>query len=141
LSLKGRALRHLSRREHSRLELQRKLAPHAESAEQLERVLEELERAKFLSNERFAESLVHRKAARSGAALIRHELRSHALDAGLVESQLVALRESEVERARALWARRFGTPPDTPQARARQLRFLISRGFSSELAFRIVGGD
>lgn len=141
MSLKGRALRYLSRREHSRFELHRKLAPHAESPEQLERLLDELEQARFLSNERFAESVVHRKAGRSGAALIRHELRSHALEPALVEAQLAALRDTEVERARALWERRFGVPPESPQDRARQLRFLISRGFTAETAFRIVGGE
>lgn len=141
MSLKGRALRYLSRREHSRFELRRKLAPHAESPDQLEGLLDELEKARFLSNERFAESVVHRKASRSGAALIRHELRSHALEPTLVEAQLATLRETEFERARALWVRRFGKRPESPQDRARQLRFLISRGFAAETAFRIVGSE
>jgi len=139
-SLKGRALRFLSRREHSRLELQRKLAPHAESPEALERVLDELEAARLLSNQRFAESLVHRKAERFGSALIRHELRSHAVEPALVERQVSELEKSELSRARALWQRRFGAPPDSPQARARQIRFLMSRGFRADVVRRVVGG-
>jgi len=139
-SLKGRALRYLSRREHSRLELRRKLAPHAESPEQLDRVLDELEAARLLSNRRFAESLVYRKAARFGTALIRHELRSHKLDADLVDGQVAALNDSELARARALWEGRFGEPADAPQARAKQYRFLLSRGFRADVVRRVVGG-
>lgn len=94
-----------------------------------------------MSNERFAESVVHRKAERFGAALIRHELRAHALDPQLIDQQFHTLRDTEAERAKALWERRFGVAPDSPQARVRQLRFLISRGFSAAIAHRIVGGD
>ncbi|NLD67247.1 MAG: recombination regulator RecX [Limnobacter sp.] len=140
LSLKGRALRFLARREHSRLELSRKLAAHAESAEQLDRVLDELESAGLLSEQRFAESLVHRKADRFGTALIRHELRSHRLDAELVEAQVAELASSETARAHALWQRRFGRPPETPQERARQTRFLVARGFRSDVVRRVVSG-
>ncbi|HRO61088.1 MAG TPA: recombination regulator RecX [Burkholderiaceae bacterium] len=140
LSLKGRALRYLARREHSRLELSRKLAAHAESREQLGRVLDELEAAGLLSNQRFAESLVHRKAERFGTALIRHELRSHRLDADLVEEKVAELGSSETARAHALWLRRFGHPPESPQERARQMRFLVARGFRSDVVRRVVAG-
>ena len=140
LSLKGRALRFLARREHSRMELSRKLAAHAESPEQLDRVLDELESAGLLSEQRFAESLVHRKADRFGAALIRHELRSHRLDAELVEAQVAELASSETARAHALWQRRFGRLPGTPQERARQMRFLVARGFRSDVVRRVVSG-
>jgi regulatory protein len=140
LSLKGRALRFLSRREHSRLELRRKLAPHAESQEELDKVLDELEAARLLSNQRFAESLVYRKAERFGSAVIRHELRSHALESAIVERQLASLEQTEQARARALWERRFGEPPDSPQARARQIRFLMARGFRADVVRRVVGG-
>ena len=54
-SLRARALSYLARREHSRLELRRKLAPHAESPEQLESVLDTLEAQGLLSIERFAD--------------------------------------------------------------------------------------
>lgn len=140
ISLKGRALRFLSRREHSRLELQRKLEPHAESPEQLARTLDELEAARLLSNQRFAESLVHRKAERFGSAVIRHELRSHSLDSTLVERQVAELQQTELARAQALWARRFGAPPDSAQARAKQIRFLMARGFRADVVRRVVGG-
>lgn len=139
LSLKGRALRHLARREHSRLELQRKLAPYAESTEALDALLDELEAGRLLSGQRFAESLVYRKAERFGAALIRHELRSHALEPAIVDQQTAALEQTEMARARALRDRRFGELPDSAQARARQIRFLMARGFRAEVVHRVVG--
>jgi regulatory protein len=129
----------LSRREHSRLELRRKLGPHAESEAQLDAVLDALEQAGLLSDSRFAESLVHRKGARYGTAVLRHELRSHGLDPAIVSGQVAGLQQSEFERAQALWQRRFGAPPDSPQARARQIRFLMARGFGADVVRRVVG--
>src|SRR3546814_7537585 len=87
-SLKARAVGFLSRREHSRLELERKLAPYAADAAELERVLDQLEREQWLSNQRFAQALVNRRAQRQGVARIVQELRQH----GLADEQITALR-------------------------------------------------
>ena len=141
LSLKGRALAALARREYSRLELARKLQPHAESAEQLDAVLDALEAAKLLSNARFAESLAHRRAERFGVARVKQELKSHQLAPELIAEQVAQLRATEFERARAVWQKRFGEPPLDAQARARQMRFLAARGFSADVIRRVVGGD
>lgn len=141
LSLKGRALKYLAAREHSRLELTRKLAPHAESPEQVEQVLNELESKGWLSAQRFAESLLHRKSARYGAARIQSELAQHQLPADVARDVVQALRDTEFDRAHALWVRRYGEPPATPEDRARQMRFLASRGFSGEVVRRVVRGD
>jgi len=139
-SLKARALQLLARREHSRIELARKLARHAENPAQLDALLDQLLAAGLLSNERFAESLVHRRAARYGTALIRHELRSHGLDPKLVDGHIATLASSESARARAVWVRRFGVVAGSLAERARQSRFLLARGFSAETVARIVGG-
>ena len=141
LSLKGRALAALARREYSRLELARKLQPHAESAEQLDAVLDTLEAAKLLSNARFAESLAHRRAERFGVARVKQELKSHQLAPELIAEQVAQLRASEFERARAVWQKRFGELPLDAQGRARQMRFLAARGFSADVIRRVVGGD
>ncbi len=131
-------MRLLTRREHSRTELARKLAPHAESAGQLEALLDELVAARLLSNERFAESLVHRRSSRYGTASIRHELRKHGLEEGVVRSHVAELERTEFDRARAVWLRRFGTPPESLADRARQTRFLLARGFSAETVRRVL---
>ncbi|MBH1988280.1 MAG: recombination regulator RecX [Burkholderiales bacterium] len=141
LSLKGRALKCLSMREHSRVELRRKLAPHAESPEQLDAVLDELESRRFLSAERFAESMVHRKAARFGAARIKAELSQHQLPPDVAEAVVRSLRDTEFERAHALWAKRHGELPSDPQAHARQARFLAARGFSGDVIRRVLKGE
>lgn len=143
LSLKGRALKYLAAREHSRAELLRKLAPHAEEPAEVERVLDELETRGLLSAERFVESLLHRRAARFGTARLRQELQQHKLPADAVAQAVEALRGTELERARAVWQRRFGGEPAADAAeRARQMRFLTARGFSSEVIRRVVrGGD
>ncbi|MGE5450411.1 MAG: recombination regulator RecX [Acidobacteriota bacterium] len=140
LSLKGRALKYLAAREHSRAELTRKLAPHAESSEEVQRVLDELEARGFLSAERFAESMVHRKAARYGAARLKAELAQHQLPDDITRQAVQALRESELPRAQALWAKRFGTVATDPSELAKQMRFLAARGFSGEVIRKVVKG-
>ncbi len=132
LSLKGRALRLMAQREHSRLELSRKLAPHADSPEHLVETLDELERGGFLSQQRFAESLAHRRAERFGLRRIEQELGSHRLEAAVAGPVLQRLRGTERERALAAWRKRFGEPAADATGRARQQRFLAQRGFTAE---------
>ena len=141
LSLRGRALRYLAAREHSRVELRRKLGPHAESAEQVDAVLDLLESQGLLSAQRFAESVVHRKAARFGAARVQAELAQHRLPDDIAREAVLALRETEFARAHGVWARRYGQPAADPAERARQARFLAGRGFSPEVIRRVVRGD
>ncbi|WP_028310191.1 recombination regulator RecX [Derxia gummosa] len=140
LSLKARALRALSLREHSRAELGRKLAPHAESAEQLASLLDALEAERLLSNDRFAESLVRRRAERFGTARIKAELRTHALAPEVIEHALGDCAASEAARAREVWAKRFGMPAEDAAGRAKQARFLAARGFSAAVVRAIVSG-
>lgn len=141
LSLKGRALKLLSMREHSRVELHRKLAPHAESPEQLDAVLDDMAANRFLCLERFADSVVHRKAARFGAARIKAELAQHQLPSHVAEAVVRSLRGTEFERAHELWARRFGQVAATPQEQARQMRFFLARGFAGDIVRRVVRGE
>ena len=138
LSLKGRALKYLAAREHSRAELQRKLAPHAPDAQTLEQVLDELEQRDFLSAARFVESVIHRRGGQMGVARIRHELDGKGIASDVMQQALSDLRHSELDRARALWQRRFGTCPADQKERARQMRFLQARGFPAALVGRIL---
>ena len=129
-SLKARALRYLAAREHSRLELARKLARHAGENDDVDALLDWLEAQKFLSESRFAESLVHRRAARFGNARILSELQSHGLDDATVSSLRHSLLDDEEARAWQAWRKKFNSPPDSAEARAKQMRFLQQRGFS-----------
>lgn len=141
-SLKMRAVGYLSRREHARDELARKLAPHAEDPDEVERVLDALEKEGWLSTERFAQSLVHRRASRQGAARIVQELRQHGVDDARVSELREQLRATEYERALEVWQKRFGAKPGDRAAYAKQARFLASRGFAHDVIRRILGaGD
>ncbi len=87
-----------------------------------------------------AESVVHRRAARLGTQRVVQELRAKGLDDALVRETAERLRGSEAARALAVWRQRFGTPPETPRERARQMRFLAARGFPGDVVRRVVGG-
>ena len=139
-SLKGRALRLLSQREHSRLELERKLAGHETEPGQLARALDELQARGFISEERVVESVIHRRASKLGTARVRQELQSKGLSAEAMTDALEQLRGTELERAREVWRRKFGEPAAEPRERARQVRFLVSRGFAAEVVRRVVQG-
>ena len=140
LSLKARALGYLSRREHSRAELRRKLAQHAESAEEVDALLDWLERENWLSNARFAESVVHRRAGRYGTARLMQELKTHQLGEETLGEVKAQLQSSEAARAKALWDKRFGRAPADLAERAKQVRFMMARGFSRAVVSRIIAG-
>jgi regulatory protein len=139
-SLKGRALGYLSRREYSRTELARKLKPFVEETDSLDTLLDSLEAENWLSDSRFAESLIHRRSSRLGASRIVGELKQHAVDQTLVEEASAQLRETELARAQAVWRKKFGRLPETPAERAKQARFLASRGFSGATIGKILKG-
>ena len=132
LSLKGRALRYLSMREHSRIELRQKLQPHASTPEELDQLLVDLEAGGWLSDTRYVASVVHRKAARFGAARLQNELSRHQLPKELLQATVGELRETEFDRALALWRKRYGQAGLTAAEQAKQARFLAGRGFSGD---------
>jgi regulatory protein len=139
LSLKGRALRLLGGREHSRAELERKLRKHEEEAGQLAQVLDELQAKGFISEQRVVDSVLHRRAPRLGAGRLRQELQAKGIDGELVAQALQQLRGTELSRARDVWQRKFGQPPRDATERGRQARFLAARGFGGEVIHRVLG--
>lgn len=140
-SLTGRALRLLSQREHSRLELERKLAPHVEEGEDLGAVLDSLEAKDFINPQRVAQSVVYRRSAKLGSARVVQELRSKGLDDEIVRAAAAQLKDTEHARAWAVWQQKFGTPPDSPQTRMKQMRFLMSRGFGGDVVNKVMRGQ
>lgn len=131
--LKARALRHLARREHSRAELEKKLAPYGE-ADAISTVLDRMQELGLLSDRRFAESYVRNRAERLGRRRLEYELARRGIDAGGIEAALTAeLTGDELTRARLLWQKKFGLSPEDGKEWARQARFLTSRGFSADV--------
>jgi regulatory protein len=144
LSLKGRALRLLAQREHSRAELEKKLGIHEETPGQLAAVLDDLQAKDFISEARVVESVINRRSGKFGASRIRHELLQKGLDAERVAAAVQRLKASELERAREVWMRKFGLKREVgtdAAARAKQVRFLASRGFGGEVIGRVIRGD
>lgn len=139
-SLKSRALRLLAQREHSRLELERKLQVHETEEGELASALDALQAKGFINDERVADSVVHRRAGKLGTARVRAELQAKGLDEAVVRETVEALRTTEHERALAVWQRKFGRPPADATERARQMRFLAARGFSPEVLRRVIQG-
>ncbi len=139
LSLKGRALRLLSQREHSRAELERKLAAHEAEPGSLGRALDELQAKGFISEERVVESVIHRRASKLGTARVQQELAAKGLSPESMADALEQLRGTELERARAVWSRKFGESATDPKERAKQMRFLLSRGFAAEVVRKVTG--
>ena len=141
-TLRERALRLLARREHARGDLARKLAPYAESTAALEALLDDLGARCLLSDERYVEMRMRARAARFGNARLAYELRTKGVSENLVAAALAA-SEDELTRARLIWQRKYGAKPAASEAveRARQMRFLMSRGFSGETIRRVINSD
>ena len=146
LSVKGRALRYLSQREHSRVELERKLARHVEDTEdataqaQIAAALDDLAAKGLLSEARTAESVLNSQGRRYGVRRLKQTLQGKGLAPELVDSTLQQARGTELERAREVWLRRFGEPAADAAERAKQMRFLAGRGFEGEVIRRVVRG-
>ena len=139
-SLKGRALRLLSQREHSRQELERKLRPFEEVPGELATALDLLQAKDFINEQRVVESVINRRASKLGAARIKQELQSKGIEGQAIQEAMHAVRASELERAREVWRKKFGQAATTPAERAKQVRFLASRGFGGEAIARVVSG-
>jgi regulatory protein len=150
----------LAQRDHSRVELKRKLMPHARAlvlaesaaeaesqavapsapapegapvpsaADRVNEVLDWLQARDYLSDARFAESRTHARSAKFGNLRIRQELSQHGV--ALTPESIQRLKETEFERARELHSRKFGRPPSTAAEHAKQSRFLAGRGFSTD---------
>ena len=139
-ALRVQALKFLTRREHSRAELKAKLAPHAESEEQLDVLLDTLQAEHLLSDHRYASQRVMARAGRYGNARLTQELRT----SGVADEDIaVALEEGgdEATRCRTVWHKKFSTRPASPEERAKQMRFLLYRGFSSAAIRQVLRGE
>lgn len=131
-SLRTRALDILSRQETSRAELKRKLAPHAESEEELEQLLNELAERHWQSDERFAETYVHSKSRQHGRLRLQQALQAKGVSEDTVRSFLPD-RDSELQTAMAVLRKKFKTPAADLKEKQKQARFLAYRGFDTDI--------
>lgn len=128
----------LARREYSRAELHAKLLPHAREGDDVDAVLDALVACGWLSDERAADQLINQRRGRFGVQRIAHELKQKGISDGLINAALPQLKQGELEAARAVWQKKFSSLPKDQKEKARQMRFLQSRGFSMEVIFRVM---
>jgi len=146
VSLRSRALQYLARREYSRAELRGKLLPHVQTDENVESaqpvnldaLLDDLTARGWLSDERAATQMVHAKRSRFGVQRITHELRQRGIAESLIDDALPQLKETELESAREVWQKKFGIAPQDAKEKAKQVRFMQSRGFALDVVFKIL---
>ncbi len=137
-SLRTRALQALARRELSRAELGAKLMPHIAETDDLAALLDDLEKRGWLSDARAAEQIVRIRSARFGTQRIAHELRQKGISEELINASIPQMKQGELEAARNVWQRKFAVSAQDQKEKAKQVRFLQSRGFSMEVIFRVM---
>jgi regulatory protein len=136
--LRERALRLLARREHSRFELARKLAQAGFGHDDIIPLLDAFEAKNWLSDRRFAESYVADHRAKAGSIKLAYELRQRGIPDAIIEAVLNENRDSELDRARAVWQKKFGVAPADAAEKSRQIRFMQSRGFTPEVTRHVI---
>jgi regulatory protein len=140
MTLRERALNLLARREHSRVDLARKLGPHGE-ADEIAALLDKLEQENLLSDERYAEALANTRTGRHGSLRLKADLRDKGVPDAVIADVTREARLADLDAARAVWAKKFGTPPRDASERAKQMRFLAGRGFPLEVIRKAIGGE
>jgi len=140
LSLHTRAMKYLVRREHSRAELHAKLLLKATPDDNVDKILDDLAARGWLSDSRAVEQLVRLRRNRFGMQRIAYELRQKGIDEDLINDALPQMRDTELEAARSIWQRKFGIAPEDAKDKARQVRFMQSRGFMPDVIFKILQG-
>jgi regulatory protein len=144
LQLKKRALYYLGKRDYSRVELGRKILTYSESLEvskaDLESVLNELEEKDWLSDDRFSEQFVLSKKRKFGARKIAHELKLRGVDELIISRVLRVIKDDEFLLAKKIWEKKFNQIPITIDEKAKQIRFMQSRGIEVAIINQIVSG-
>jgi len=140
LSLHTRAMKYLVRREYSRVELYAKLLLQATPDDNVDRVLNELAARGWLSDSRAVEQLVRTRRNRFGIQRITFELRQKGIGEDLINDVLPQMRDTELEAALSVWQKKFGITPENAKEKAKQLRFMQSRGFMPDVIFKVLRG-
>jgi len=139
VSAKVLAVRMLARREYSRAEIAQRLARRGVPREDVERALDDLEAAGYLCDARYAQAVVAQRTGRYGKRAIAHVLRERGIAAPDALAAMGPLAATdEFADAQALWQQRFGAVPPNEREKARQVRFLLSRGYGLSIALRVL---
>ena len=128
----------LARREHSRAELAQKLAQKGVAGDDVELTLDEIAALGLLSDARFASATVRQKTGAYSKRAIAGSLKASGVGGDVVAEALASNEVDDDDAMIALWRRRFGAPPANGREKARQVRFLQSRGFGLSAIFKLL---
>ena len=141
-TLKERAIALLARREYSRAELREKHATGGERGTTemaaVDAALDELAALGYLSDDRFARSVVRQKSGGYSRSAIGAALKAKGVGADAAREALAGADLDDGAALVALWRRRYGKPPADDREKARQVRFLQSRGFPLSAIFKLL---
>jgi regulatory protein len=142
-SARAQALKLLTRREHGRAELLHKLVARGHPRAASEQACDALAESGLLSEARFVEHFVSVKTGRgAGPAKVRAELRAKGVAATAIDAELAEAGVDWLASCEQVRRKRFGAAlPSSAAERAKQARFLMGRGFSSEHIRRVLKGD
>ncbi|MCS5712244.1 RecX family transcriptional regulator [Candidatus Berkiella aquae] len=142
-TIKDKAIYLLSRREHSRYELQRKLQQRGFQSKDIRPVLDELEKENLLSEERFVSSYIRSRRSRGfGPLKICAELKERGIDRDRWQSNEEWQEELWQNSAILSCAKRFGLAvAKTREQRIAQSQYLQRRGFTSSQIKMAIGAQ
>jgi regulatory protein len=133
----------LARRDWSREALRTRLLAAAGNEDaspgQVDALLDDFAARGWLSDARYAEAIVRSRQSRNGKTAIARRLKQAGIsdeDSAIALSSIDS--EQEFQAALMLWRRKFGAPPAGEKEKVRQVRFLVSRGYSLGLALRVL---
>lgn len=138
ISLRQRALNYLSRREYARSELLHKLSSYTEDQSEIEALLDELAGKGWLSEQRFTDQLIHAKRGKYGSRMVAHELQEHGISEEVVDHARSELKTQDYSNAAEVWRKKFGELPKDTKEKAKQIRFLQSRGFDLGIILQVL---
>nr|WP_314899325.1 regulatory protein RecX [uncultured Deefgea sp.] len=140
ISIRNKALQLLSRRDHSKHELQQKLVitfPETPT-EEITTVLDEFTQMGWVSDERFAEQWVYFRSQRYGQQRLKHELIEKGVASDIISQVLSEISDDETSKARILLEKKFSQAPKNIAERTKQLRYLANKGFSLHVVYEVV---
>ena len=126
------------------MELGRKILVYSESLEiskaDLGLVLDELEEKDWLSDDRFSEQFVLSRKRKFGARKIAYELKLRGVNEFIISRVLRGIKDDEFLLAKQIWEKKFNQIPITIDEKAKQIRFMQSRGIEVAIIHQILSG-
>ena len=139
-SLEDVAISLVARREHTRLELTKKLIVRGFERGDVDTLLNDFEEKGWLDERRYIDIFLRAKRCRYGSLKLIRELEVRGISRDLIEEVRPGIQSGELDAAQGVWQKRFGVQPKNSTELAKQIRFMQSRGFEQEVIKSVVNG-